>query len=367
MRVGVITYSYTQDNYGQILQCYALQKFLEKEGHTPYLIRYKGESQLDTTGFKPKRLATYIAHFFSYAKWYYAKRKSERDRVRYERNTNYARRNFSGFLKSYVKTTEPFTPKSIEEDPPQADAYICGSDQIWGGDKAYYLSFAPDDAIKIAYAPSLGGITRFDPEYEQLMRGLLERFNKIGMREQSGVETIKQLGFEAEKVVDPTLLLTAEDYKTISTPVMQQSKYAFVYLLGNSIDVSVKKIRNFVRKQGLDMVYVVSQGRSDSLPKEDLTIGEWLGHIANAEVVITNSFHCVVFSLIFRRKFISIPLSRGFERMNTRIEELLKECGMSHHIQGKGFKIESTDYSRFDAYVESERKHTKDFLKILKK
>lgn len=365
MKVGVITFSSSKDNYGQILQCYALQKFLEKEGHNPFLIRYTSRPQVDPTGFKPKSLVKYLFHFSHYVKWYYAKRKTEQDRTRYQKSVNFAHRDFAGFLKQHVQQTEVYSADEIEANPPFADAYICGSDQIWGGDRAYYLSFAPDEAIKIAYAPSLGGLNQFAPAYEATMKKLLCRLNRIGMREQSGVDIINRMGFEAEKVVDPTLLLTADDYEKIAVPPTRSGRYAFVYLLGNPIDTSAKKIQHFVRHNGLDMVYVVSQGRNDSLPKEDLTIGEWLGHIANAEVVITNSFHCVVFSLIFQRKFISIPLSRGFERMNTRIEELLGDCGMMDNIQSTDFSIQESDFSQFDALVEKERHHTQSFLSIL--
>lgn len=108
--------------------------------------------------------------------------------------------------------------------------------------------FAPDDAKKIAYAPSLGGLTHFKSEYEAMMIRLMKRLDFIGMREQSGVEVCHRLGFkEAVKVVDPTLLLRKEDYDKIKCNVKKDKPYAFIYLLGNPTTCSIASVMEFVK------------------------------------------------------------------------------------------------------------------------
>ena len=365
MKVGVITFSFSKDNYGQILQCYALQEFLKKEGHDPFLIRYQESPQRVDVGFKWKNITKYIVNLSQYIHWYWTQRAIIRNNVEYVKQVDFDKRGFEQFITQHIHVTHVYTKEMIEQDPPQAEAYICGSDQIWGGNWIYYLSFAPEDAIKIAYAPSLGGITSFAPQYEEKMKSLLSRFSRIGMRERSGVETIKRMGFNAEKVIDPTLLLDRNDYAGIVKQSDRSSPYAFVYLLGNPIDLSIVDISSFVASNGWEMVYVASQGRADQFAKLNPTIEEWLGLIAKAEIVITNSFHCVAFSLIFSRPFISIPLSHGFERMNTRISDLLCECKMEAQIQSKELKFIQPDFSTFQLYVAKEQKHSIAFLSIL--
>jgi hypothetical protein len=275
-------------------------------------------------------------------------------------------RQFSKFMFENMSLTELYNAETIENNPPQADAYICGSDQIWAGDDAFYLSFAPSNALKIAYAPSFGGMTTFPKEKELRMRELIGKLDKVGMREQSGVDVCRRLGIaSAVKVVDPTLLLNKEDYQKISITATINKPYAFVYLLGNPIDISISEISKYVKSKGLEMVYVASQQRIDKHPKIEPTINEWLGYISNADLVITNSFHCVVFSLIFHRRFISIPLSDGCRRMNTRIEEILNETHLKQCIAYgdlNNIDLDKIDFKKFEEYKERQQSYSKQFL-----
>lgn len=284
MRIGVITFSGSKDNYGQLLQCYAMQVYLRNRGHEPFLIRYHDTPIVDTTGFKVGKLLTYLRRLPEYLHWYIARHKESKDNIRYQSLADFERRDFEGFLSRNIEQTPVFDKESIETNPPVADVYICGSDQIWAGEDAYYLSFAPDNALKIAYAPSLGGIKEFPKEKEESMRVLINRLDRIGMREQSGVDVCQRLGrTDAIKVADPTLLLNGEDYLKLASPPDDSTPYALIYLLGNTIDLDIKQIYDECQRRDLKIVYIASQGRNDDMPKCDPTIEQWLGLMSEAD------------------------------------------------------------------------------------
>ena len=369
MKIGVITFCNSKDNYGQMLQIYAMQCFLRKMGHECFLIRYN-DSPKATASFKWSKIMTYLCNFPQYVIWYIQQKKENCRQKAYAasaQSSNAARR-FDDFLNDNVEMTPLiYDEKSIIDNPPQADTYVCGSDQIWCGDWAYYLNFAPEDAIKIAYAPSMGGITNFAPEYEAEMKRLIHRLDFVGMREQSGVEVCKRLGrTDAVKVVDPTLLLDTDDYDKIRIPVTTRKPYLFLYLLGNPIGYKTKYFYDYANSKGIDVVYVASQGRVDEYEKFPAQVGEWIDLLSNAEMVITNSFHCTVFSLIYHRRVITVPLVGGYERMNTRINELLENAKLERLILNDDinrYQPEDWDFSRFDIYKDAELKRSADYFK----
>lgn len=368
MKIGVITFSNSKDNYGQMLQIYAMQCFLRKMGHECFLIRYKDSPRV-TASFKWGKVMTYLCKFPQYAIWYIQQKKESRRQRVYAtsaQSSNVLRR-FDDFLRDNIEMTHQFyDEKSIMENPPQADAYICGSDQIWCGDWAYYLNFAPESSIKIAYAPSMGGITDFSPEYETKMKQLIHRLNFVGMREQSGVEVCKRLGrSDAVKVVDPTLLLDTEDYDKIRIPIATKKPYLFLYLLGNPISYKTKNFYDYATSKGLAVVYVASQGKIDEYDKFPAQVGEWIELLANAEIVITNSFHCTVFSLIYHRKVITVPLTGGYERMNTRINELFEHAGLEQLVLNEDlnhYQPGNWDFNSFDVFKNIELTRTTDYF-----
>lgn len=368
MKIGVITFSNSKDNYGQMLQIYAMQCFLKKMGHECFLIRYT-DSPKATASFKWNKVMTYLCRFPQYVIWYIQQKKESCHQKAYAtsaQSSNILRR-FDEFLRDNIEMTpQIYDETSIIDNPPQADAYVCGSDQIWCGDWAYYLNFTSENAIKIAYAPSMGGITNFSPEYKVQMKQLIHRLDFVGMREQSGVEVCKRLGrTDAVQVVDPTLLLGTEDYDKIRIPVATQKPYLFLYLLGNPIGYKTKYFYDYAASKGLEVVYVASQGKVDDYEKFPAQVGEWVELLANAEMVITNSFHCTVFSLIYHRKVVIVPLVGGYERMNTRINELLENAGLEHLILNEDlehYQQDDWDFSGFDIYKNFELKRTSDYF-----
>ncbi len=364
MRIGIITFYRSKDNYGQLLQCYALQRFLKKQSHSPYLILYCNTPKESTKSVgRWNKFVDYIVHFKTYVDLFFIQRKERF----YNQTAQNEQRHFSDFINKYIDVSEQnYTDDLLQQNPPLADAYICGSDQIWGGDFAYYLNFAPPTTKRIAYAASFGGVNSFSIEYEDELRRLLGKFSMLGVREQSGVNTCLRLGAKhAMKVVDPTLLLEARDYDMLRTNVSPKEKYIFVYLLGNPIAMKMKEVYQFAKEKRMKVVYVASQGQYDKYPKTWATIGDWIDYIANAECVITNSFHCTVFALHYSVPFVSVPLVGNYERMNTRINELLEVCNLSHRIYNGSLKevIQSSiSFEDFKDYLKKESEQSSQLL-----
>jgi hypothetical protein len=135
-------------------------------------------------------------------------------------------------------------------------------------------------------------------------------------------------------------------------------------LLGNPVCCNINEVFNYIIRQKLDYVYVASQGRVDKYNKTYATINEWIDYVRNAEIVITNSFHCVVFALIFNKPFIFIPLSNSYRRMNGRIEELLEIAGLKSQIYyGKFDDVDlNLDFTKFNEYHQEQQAYSTSIL-----
>lgn len=366
MKIGIMTYWSSDDNYGQLLQCFALQKFLLKSGYTPCLIKYK-------ESVEPKRERTIsiskITRYFTHCKQYYAYFKEVMNRKKYANYNCNEMRNFDGFREKYILSTNNiYSEEELYNNTPQFDAYICGSDQIWGGKNEYYLSFAPQDKIKIAYAPSFGGVNPFVSSESTLIKQYLSEFDFLSSRENSGVELLQEAGFDSAcQVVDPTLLLTASDYiELVKSEGENTIQYcdSFLYFLGNSMACEVRDVVRFLKKNNMTYTYVASQGRNDKFHKSYLTIPNWIDCIRHSKLVITNSFHCVVFSLIFHRPFLFIPLAAGYGRMNDRILNILEKCNLLDRIFDGDFSkaLEPISFDSFDNLYTKEIDRSKHWL-----
>ncbi len=329
VKIGTITYWWTQDNYGQVLQCYALIDFLRRLGYDAFLIRcwpmpskhgfltlikkalrYLCSSKYRRTAFMWRRLG----------------------RISAEENRKHPR-HFDDFRSRYIPSTEEYDWDSLKREPPLADAYVCGSDQIWGTPSPlYFLQFGSSEVKRIAYAPSLGGI-RPKGKSKRLMSKYLQEFDYISSRESEGVKVIHEMGFpNALQQPDPTLLLPVTTYRHIAQPPANNQPYALIYLLGNETEVAVEELHDYFRTQGLEVRYVASQGRVDNFDKLYPTVEEWLGLIEHATCVVTNSFHGTVFCLQFNTPFLVFPVKGAIVRMNNRINELLTRYGLHDRI-----------------------------------
>jgi hypothetical protein len=306
-KIGIVTQWELKDNYGSILQCYALQYALRKVGYEPFLIKYhKRHKKTDTLKYwlfallfcRLKRIVSTV------------KRKIKERRKPEE----IIDRGFDDFIKQHIHSTEKiYSQQDLLEYPPQADFYICGSDNVWMEyDKVYFLDWGDANIPRIAYACSFGN-EDITPYYKGKLKKSLQKFKVVTVREKSGADICIKSGREDTFVVpDPTMLLDQEDYKKLIIEEWKKNyKYLFLYLLSEKTEVEWDIILAFAKQNNLKIICVQANGKYRNIPQEINTVFPtvegWLSLMLNAEYVLTNSFHGTVFSIIFNKQFLVIP------------------------------------------------------------
>ncbi len=332
MKISVITL-HTVNNYGSILQTYATNVLLKRMGYDVEFVDYWRKSNtLDS------RIENVLEHSalntikFLWSRNRYIKRMISLPIVILSKKRTHSTQSF---LRKHVLFTHPYYSfKELIDDPPKADIYLTGSDQVWnstwneGIEKPYFLEYAPIGRRRIAFSASIGK-EKLDDEERIEMRKLLSKYDSISMRETSGVEILRDLGIEASLVLDPTLMLTRKEWIKLAIPIKYTKPYIVVYQLNvnRKMDQYIQKI---AKAKGWDIVRL-SYGRADKhkggkwvlMPKVEV----FLGYILKSECIITDSFHMTSFALNLNKRFIVIPPNR----FSTRIDSILnltntKQC-----------------------------------------
>lgn len=333
MKIGVVTFWQGNDNYGMILQCWALQTYLKKLGHDPYVIRY------NPIGCLPKRwLKSIIKKVKCLLSPSYRHSVHQEDLLIKEKEYHYPERKFEEFRNQYLTFSklEYHYIEKLRLFPPKADCYICGSDQIWKGPlwssntKGYFLDFGHNNTKRVAYAPSFG-MDKYPKEQIVSLGVALSKLDFISCREMDGVNFCKEAGYSALHVVDPTLLLEANDYDMICATTEKQSKNLFIYSLNieSPNDIFFEDLCDIY-----DNCSILVTPASGFIPGREIfgknvkytypTPSEWISQVRNADLVVTSSFHGIVLSIIHRTKFAFVPLTGGHSSSNNRVVELLK-------------------------------------------
>lgn len=329
MRIGIMTLWNTQHNYGAVLQCFALQEYLRRNGHHPFLIRYKAKATgLNLTHISMKKIIKFVSRKVD------EKRKSKIiDQPRY----------FSDFINEYISQTEKdyIGYEELKDTPPEADMYLVGSDQVWNFYNtpielcrehihAFFLDFGNSDIKKISYAASWDKDCVTEEQLKEI-KPLIDKFTYVSVREKSGLELCQKCGINnAEWVPDPTLLLSAEDYRRIYLDSKNhirkiEEPYIMIYnVLTQKQKFDISYIYDFAEENNLRVIYVCEDKTQDEYEKYYPTIPEWLYLMDNAKYVVTNSFHGTVFSLIFHKQFVNIPLTGSAAATNNRVKSLFE-------------------------------------------
>jgi hypothetical protein len=373
MNIGIITFWETQDNYGQMLQCYALQRVLESMGHNPFLIRY---SLFTDWRFSPTQMKKIVNPLVVLKHLWWI--------VKPPRNimtTTMVDRHFNDFKSKYICSTKHIwkSHKELQQNPPNADLYICGSDQIWYSFhdvyryrnilKAFFLDFG--NVKKVAYAASFGR-TDFSPAYYKLVKPLIAKLSAVSVRETGGLGVCRQLGHtDAEVVLDPTCLLASDDYRRIAVVPCLDEPYMLLYVIGAEKSMLDQAIA-YSKIYNLKIYYIGSQGNDDlsktypQLTAIYPTVEEWLGWIAGCRLMVTNSFHGMAFSILYHRPIVVLT-KFGVTRRggDDRLFTLLEAVGLLERIyQGEFDKLADTpmDYAQVDQLLAKYRSRSMDFL-----
>ena len=376
MKIGIITFWQTRDNYGQMLQCFALQKYLKSCGHDPFLIRYAHSEYIPSYS---DRIIFFLANIL-HGSW--TSPCLKRKKLPPYTKTDH-RRAFDTFKQKYLRSSEElyYSLAELKKNAPIADCYIVGSDQVWSKSltsddgKVFFLMFGPKSVNRIAYAASFGNVEISGNAVYKLARRL-SLFDSISVREKKGVEYCQKAGYDATHVVDPTLLLSGFDYVKLFGLKCKKTRQLFIYSLNISSSGEIRwhELKEYATFQDLSIIVTPSSGYivGSNLFEECViyqynTITEWLNNIIQSEVVVTTSFHGIVFSLLMHTPFVYIPLKGRFSSGNNRVFDLLDSLKLSYRIlcNDNTYKciIESSiNWDKVDAELNILRKKSVTFL-----
>ena len=320
-------------NYGATLQAYALMKYLQNKGHEVEIIDYKPDYlstryNLWTIGPRWKKKALFIR--MTYFALKFPGRLAER--------LSSGKRAFDKFKKNHMRVTKKQYKNNAElkQDPPAANVYIAGSDQIWntsyknGRDPAFYLDFSPPGIRRVSYAASFS-ISKILPEYKSFVRTMIEKLDYISVREREGLDILKSIGIEAGMhVLDPVFLLDQSIWDELADKKIT-GKYLLVYDFeqNEAVETFVKKM---AKEKGLKIFAANNYKKTPYADADYYDSGPeiFLSLIRNAEIVVGNSFHAVAFSLIFKKEF--FVFGRIKQPVNSRMKDLLSLCDLNDRM-----------------------------------
>ncbi len=363
MKIGLLSPYYSQ-NYGTVLQAFALAKAIRNLGSDCEYLQWRR--------CKPaiiNRILFFIKHplFALDLRRKKSKRKSD---------LSYNFLNLSDFqliLKKNKEFVDQFTPVSTQQyyldtlknTSQYYDRFIVGSDQTWSPNdmyrfSPYYLFFLGDDSKKFSYAASMG--TLYLPqEYLSYISKRLAKFNKLSCRDEKNTRVLSNLlKRDVEHVVDPTLLLSRDEWKKYMQPVEMPTDYILCYRLGEK--KCINDYAEFLGREKNIPVYYI-ETRPDTYDSQNVLKGigvrEFLWLIDHCRYMVTDSYHGTIFSLNFAKNVVSFDKRDGIMFDNGRIFDVLSSYNIAEHYfqEFKEFIPTDIDFASLNSAL-SERRHS---------
>lgn len=345
-KVGIITF-FGEFNYGNRLQNYAVQEIMKDFGMDVVTIK-------DDNSIKPKSLIIIIRNLLSSLK-----------NIKLTIKENKKRRKFREFNKKYINFFDGYiTEENAKEFDPKFDFFVTGSDQVWNPyyskcKNYYFLTFCNPDK-RICFSPSIG-LNELPLKFISVYHNYLSDYNSVSVRENEGAEIIKTLVDIPVKVLpDPTLVLDKykwEELASKSKLKIANKKYILTYFLGD-IDIYRNKILGFSKQYNLEVINIYNL---EDLKYYDVGPEDFVFLIKNASLVLTDSFHGTVFSIIFKTPFISYDRVDKDGNMNSRIKTLLGKYDLNHRFQLKTDPL-IIDWKNTDNIIKEQRKETISYI-----
>lgn len=359
-KVALVSYHYFR-NYGTCLQAFALQHVITH--HFKVDCEYLDFGQSEYPGMFSKQ------SIWSEIKLFRRKLLALKYTIADEKST----KQFKRFKNEYLKISRRFQLDDLTHVEDQYSAFIVGSDQTWNPmacSKAYYppmlLSFVKSSKKKFSYAPSMGNIDNVRT-VETLLKKSLCDYNMLSTREKASTNYLsKILERDVSLVLDPTMLLTPEEWmKITSNHKVKYLDYVFCYLLG-SRDIAFEFAQNLAKQNNKKLIVIALNNkykeRADIYPSG---IGplEFVQLIANADYVVTDSFHGTAFSLNFSKQFYSFYKREGGRDLsdNRRIYDLLDIFGLCHRIVDEN-SSNNNYYEKAEVSISEERLNSFQYL-----
>ena len=305
-------------NLGASLQAYALSEYLRQQGHDVQIIDYKPIylRHYRLTGVpNPRFDKPFVRQAYQIAKF--------PGRL-CDRLTSRRKKVFDAFTARYLLVTERTyaSNEALKTDPPEADVYIAGSDQIWnpvfqnGKDPAFFLDFVPEGKRRISYAASFA-VEELSQEDQSRMRPWLAKLDAVSVRESSAVTILKKMKISGCQVMDPVFLLDRPHWEKLAVRPSEEG-YILVYDFDRS-PVMAALAKKLAAETGKKIISLFPMDGAEEVWQNAGPL-EFLGAVQNAGIVLSNSFHATAFSLIFQKDF--YVLNRE-EKINTRMRDLL--------------------------------------------
>ncbi|WP_164875458.1 polysaccharide pyruvyl transferase family protein [Sporolactobacillus terrae] len=339
-KVAIMTW-FSYENYGTALQVTALCNVITDFGFSPYVINYMPRQ--NKRNIRLSRVFSYISKLL--VKW--------RSGGMYE---DAERKNkFNVFIDKHIVLTEKCNDSgelaNLNRD---FNVFVCGSDQIWSPacfDAHYFLDFVDESVKKVAYAPSIGLSFVEDENIRRDMSKYISDFRSVSIREKQGADIIKGIcGRDVPVVLDPVFLLDKKKWSEViplDTRASIKEKYILCYFLGfnESVWMHVKKIADMTK---LKVIVIPRYNRDLSRGYEvKRATGpvEFVELIKNAELVLTDSFHGLVFSVTFEKPFFVFERfkTNDYKNQNSRIYNIISLLGLESRLVLGKTNIEKRD------------------------
>lgn len=347
MKIALLTIWHVK-NYGAELQAYATIKVLQKLGYEVEMIdvRLSDCSHPNLNG----RIGGFLSSFCP------------------------GYRKFSNFWDKHIPTTRRY--KSLDElkkDPPKADVYLVGSDQVWNTDitkdfaKLYFLDFGNEDVRRISYASSFGKSDWTNSKIKNEIKALLHRFYGVTCRESSGVKLLSnEFGIKSQCVIDPTLLLG--DYHEFISRKQEVNTLVYYPLSSDpELEQSAKRVAKLLDLLPLDnrncttFTHLINWNQTG--------IEQWVENIATTKFFISRSFHGMLFAIMHKRQFAIVAGQNG---RGARLLDFLKSIGLSGRYYTDFTSMEedrpwerAIDYTVIDPIINEMRLNSINILKGL--
>lgn len=333
MKIGIITI-HNSPNYGASLQAFALYKYIELQGHDCELIDLHRPHQADFV--HSKRFTKYRIDSLK------SKLRCAISTLIGKKNIFYsseAKKKFDDF-NGQIKLSRPYYGiDKLYADPPLYDLYITGSDQLWNPAQPfclepYFLTFTPKGSKKISYAASIG-IADLAVREKKDFKRWLSSYTAISVREKQAKILLESfIDREVVQVSDPTFLLDVEYWHSMARMPMRKQPYILLFTLSYNFEILNYALR-LSRESDMRLISI-AQIQPDSVDGTYTTVKdagprEWLGYLADADLVITDSFHGTVFSILMGSKNFYTYIASGNKR-SSRITDLLSTLNLRDHL-----------------------------------
>lgn len=345
-------------NYGAWLQTYALQNAIQSLGAENIVMDYTYEkSDIKQSFSSPKQFLVYVC--------YRAVALIRLKKIKKRKQS------FMRFAEKHICMSEPYhSMDELRKNPPQADVYITGSDQVWNFLQrepfleSRFLDFGSDSVKRMSYAASISDLN-YSNEQKDWVREKLSLFDAISLRESSASEYLSTiLGKETSTVLDPVFLLEKSEWEKLAVQRITDRPYILCYQVQSCPGIS-DTVSELKRRTGYTTISILPSAITwikTDISLFDVSPEEFVGLFLNASIIVSASFHGTAFGLISGKPTYALTRSSG----SSRIEDLMSFFGVREFCVKPGNELvshESYDASAVEERIKTERDRSIDFLR----